>query len=558
LNYEVKYEFSPLKPVVENGGNPQITFEYEYNVRVRAYGETGGSRSEGEHAGVVSIVLKHAPFSQYALFRSKNRNQKNWLLVFAGGNTSSEIQELFNGPVHLNDKPYFFGHPTFGDSFTSTKSIDKWWQGSDVAYECCAVFKGSKQGGVKSIKLPTDLFNTLRLAAADPSSDAATNTSEPSEEEIAEFLMYHAEGILGAPNYNSVPSEPAQEIPNGIYLPVDSATSPVSTGGIYVQGDAKISLNVVQGKDDFPIAYWTKIPSTEQSCKFQKIHIDHLDSSVNTKDIYIGDDPCNVTYIFNADDPSQAPKVLSGRTNGSIYVEGKIDELGGESRNRPAIAADFGFTITAKKDIRIINDIQYEDASYVAVDSEGEQGDKIVANAYGEVNGSGYSPADEKVAPQIDEESKTVLGIISTHRNVLIHNEAPPNLNIHGSLYAGNSHEFDDDTGLGCGHGRRFRGCGFGYEGWESGTDMGSFKLLGTVAEYRSQTMGQLSVPPTGYRRIMNYDKRFRQSLSPPAYPISTDFQAYPVFQPIRTLRIAQSNSTTASRDYSGGSSASH
>jgi hypothetical protein len=383
--------------------------------------------------------------------------------------------------------------------------------------------------------MPTQLFNTMRLAAGDTSTTAATNNNTVSNAELNGFLAVHATGTVSA---GSTP--PA----DGVYVPIDNASSKNPTGGIYVQGDARIQMNVVQGSSDFNATQWAQMGASHQTCKFQKLSISSLTSGVHSRDIYIADDPCDVTYVYDATDTSQTPAVLNGRINGNIYVSGKIDELGGASRTRPAVATDFGLTITAKKDVRIINDLQYEDSTYVTVAADGTEGTSTVATPTGAYGGSGIAPTAQDLAPKIPADSQTVLGIISTDRNVYLHMNAPANINLHAAIFAGNSAAYSSSTGLGCGAaGANTQGCGFGYEGWNTNTGMGAIKFLGSLSEYKDQTTGVLSSPPKGYASRYFYDVRLRSSITPPAFPVTTTPQAYGSVRPFRTWRISQSGS---------------
>ncbi len=75
----------------------------------------------------------------------------------------------------------------------------------------------------------------------------------------------------------------------------------------------------------------------------------------------------------------------------------------------------------------------------------------IVARPTGAYGGSGIEPTNANLAAVIDPESTTVLGLVSTHRSIYVHQDAPSNINIHAAIYAGNSNAYDPTTGLGCG-----------------------------------------------------------------------------------------------------------
>ncbi|TVQ80763.1 MAG: DUF4900 domain-containing protein [Bradymonadales bacterium] len=529
---ERRYSFEARAPIVETfGGNPSIFFQYDYTLEVRAYGTSHFSQAASQEKGVISILLSRAPFSRFALFRSQNRNQDGNILVFAGGDTSAQIQEVFSGPVHLNQSPIFYGAPVFLDVFTSGAAQSSWQQMSVSGYSGTAVFHNQALGDQETMELPTEVNNVIRLAVGDSSPNAAFDNTPLSSGELVNFLRE-------TPGY-TLPGS-AISIPPGVHIPVSDQTNLVPKGGVYIEGDSNVRLNVVQGESDFAPERWAQISSSDQACKFQKMLIEHHDDVSLSREIYIADEPCNSTYVFTPD-PTALPHVLAGRINGNVHANGKIDQLGGESRTRPAIATDFGFTVSAKKEVRIVNDIQYEDSFYHSMDSDGNVSYAPVATPWGDIDGSGIHPTDQNVLPKINSESKTVLGILSTHKNVLLHIDAPANLNLHAAIFAGNPNHYDSSTDLGCGanHANQ-RGCGFGNEGWNTNTGMGSFKFLGSISEYRSQSMGRTSNPPTGYQRRLAYDQRFLEDLVPPAYPLSESLQAFSRVERFRAWRLVQ------------------
>ncbi len=100
----------------------------------------------------------------------------------------------------------------------------------------------------------------MRLAAGDTAAEAATNTTAATDAEVISWLSTHALG--------TIPGGTAT-LDNGIYVPTDGSGNP--RGGIYVQGDARIRLNVVQGAGDFDANYWANINPGDRGCKFQKL-----------------------------------------------------------------------------------------------------------------------------------------------------------------------------------------------------------------------------------------------------------------------------------------------
>lgn len=529
--YEYRFEFHP-RPTYMDTDPAILAFEYEYVIGIRAFGAESFSNMSSELTGVISVELRNSPFSKWALILNELRNQNGSLLVWAGGNTEDQFQSVYNGPVHVNGAAYFYGHPIFNDLFTSGTPESSWRNYTAADYDCCAQFNNGKQDNVDMIDFPTELFNTVRLAAGDPSETAANNQDPVTDSDLVSFLSNHTNGTVSG-----------SSVPEGIYVPVNNQVDKEITGGLYVEGDAEVFFNVVQGSGDFTANQWASIDPLHQGCKFQKIKVDHDDAGVETREIYVGDDPCEVTYVFNGDDDTEAPVLANGRMNGNVYVNGTIEKLGGESRTRPAIAKDFSFHVTALKDVRIYRDLQYEDAEYYSEDSDGSVGSTKVATPWGEYGGSGYDPTSNDITVSIDEDSKTVLGISSLKRNIKIHIDGPPNINLHAALFAGNDQPYDSATGFGCNaNHENKRGCGWGVEGWDSVTNRGAIKLLGSIAHYRSQTTGRLSNPPTGYESKFFYDSRLRSILQPPAFPVSDDFGAFSEIRSFKAWRISQAD----------------
>jgi hypothetical protein len=376
--------------------------------------------------------------------------------------------------------------------------------------------------------MPTQIYNTYRMAAGDTSSNASTNNAAVTATELSSFLANYAGGTIAS----------GASVPNGIYVPIDNQSSKNPTGGIYVQGDARIAMNVVQGQSDFSTTQWNQMQTADRTCKFQKFSITSLTAGVTARDIYIGADPCYVTYVYDATNTSNTPIVVNGRLNGVVHVNGAIDELGGASRTRPAVAQDFQMTIAALKDVKIKNDIQYEDVQYKTISSSGTLGSSVVANAYGAVNSSGIANTAANVGPTMASDSLTVLGIISTQKSIYIHTNAPNDINLQAALFAGNSAAYNSSTGLGCGS--SYAGCGFGVENYSTAPNKGQIKYLGSLAEFRDQTTGSISGSTLhGYSQIMLYDTRLRQTITPPAYPTSGVPRATGTVKPYKTFRIS-------------------
>lgn len=528
--WQVKYTFDALVPVQETTPN-RITFEYEYRYEVRAYGQERFTESGSENSGMISIVVDGAPFSLWAIFRDQTQNHQGSNLYFVGNSTP----EVFFGKVHTNQTPYFWGAPVFQDLFSSAQAYSSWYFGtsSSGGYTGSPVFAEGYQASVPSVSMPSVIFNTARMASGDPESIAPFNNTAPTNSELRSYLANHATGTL---------TSGSSAVPSGIYIPINNSSAKVPTGGIYVEGDASnVTMDIANGSSSFNASEWANIAAGHRTCKFQKIAIGHSSSSVHGRNIYIGDDPCAVTYIFDQTSLATAPVVLNGRVNGNLHINGAVTSLGGGSRSRAAIVKDFAFTVSALKEIQITNDLQYEDAEYVSLDGQLKPTTTVVATPTGAVSGSSTDNTNGNIAATIPTDSKTMLGIISTQSKVSLDTNVPANVNLHAAIYAGNSAAYNSSTGVGCNNsGASTQGCGFGYEAWNSALNKGSIKLFGSISEYRSQTVGVASSPPTGFTKRYAFDTRLRNNVTPPGFPISSTARAIATVQPLKTWRLSK------------------
>jgi len=530
--WEVKYAFDALIPIQETNPN-RITFEYEYRYEVRAYGQEKFTQSGAENAGLISVVIDGAPFSLWAILRDRTQNQNGSNLHFVGNSTP----EIFFGKVHTNQQPYFWGAPVFQDLFSSAAAYASWYFGTSTStgYVGSPLFNEGYQASVPNVSMPSVIFNTARMASGDSAATAAFNNTAPTNAELRSFLATTANGTLTAGT---------SAVPAGIYIPINNSASKTPTGGIYVEGDASsVVMDVAYGSTSFHASEWANISVGDRSCKFQKIAVSHTSGAVPGRNIYVGDDPCETTYVFNQASLATAPVVLNGRVNGNVHVNGGIDSLGGGSRSRAAIVKDFAYTVSAVKEIQITNDLQYEDVEYVSLDAQLLPTETVVATPVGEFSGSGTNNLSASIAATIPADSRTMLGIISTQRRVVLDTNVPANVNLHAAVYAGNSNAYNSGTGLGCGNsGASTQGCGFGYEAWQSALNMEALKLFGSISEYKNQTVGVAASPPRGFTKRYGFDTRLASSVTPPGFPISSTARATGTVQPLKTWRLSRAD----------------
>lgn len=359
----------------------------------------------------------------------------------------------YDGPVQINKNWRFAGSPNFKmGAKTAAKTVEMWncntskWQGVSTQSNGCTTpnWNGfGMQYQVPAIELPTNSFSQARAALGKD----ATNTSPLSNSDRCSYLNVSCSG-------NNAP-------PQGVYLP--------DSGGIYVQGDASVTLSVLNGKQVYTI---------KQGLSVTVLTVTY---------------PNGPTIMLK---PDGITLTLAGRVpNGQLYVEGMVTSLSGPPRTGtlpnplpgnsavpaqipPAIASDTKLNIAAASDILVQGDLTYQ------------------TNPIG-------NPG-----------AQNVLGLIAGSGDIRVGTAAPKDIYIHAALLAGNASK------------------GFKVDNYNSGAPRGSIHTLGSLAESVDPPRGVGSIDKNGNVSIVNgygddfhFDPRFTNgTMAPPFFPGTTAF----------------------------------
>ncbi len=216
-----------------------------------------------------------------------------------------------------------------------------------------------------------------------------------------------------------------------------------------------------------------------------------------------------------------------------------MDALGQTQRSDRALMADRQLTIAANGNIKIDKDLTYEDANFVQVAPNGTI-----------LSIPALDPLQANVQSEIEEESKTILGLISTSGRVFLKCQtttcadpildAPVNINLHAAIFAASSSNITCPAPSNSG----MSGCGFGFEGMlnvpsQNVANKGMIKFLGAMTEYRNFAVGLGS---EGYKRRYRFDTRLR-TLTPPFFPVSDVTNASVNITSMQSLQFGE-NST--------------
>jgi len=321
-----------------SGLAPQYVFRYGYTSSGNA--TEGGQSHTVNLQGIFSVLVQQDNFARYALFTNQQTDASGALVWFTN-------RTNFTGPVHTNGQFNFALNPSGSftglvDSVSTTGLFFN--NGSNVS------LNANNNG---NIDVPTfgAGFNRGSASIAMPVTTTADNQRD---------------AALGLSMGTSVSG-----YSNGVYL---GTSGGAMTGGIYVNGDATISL----GKTTSSIAQYTIV----QGGNTWKVTANY---------------PSNQTTIQKGSNPSTN---YTGVPNGMLFVDGSVTSLAG------TVQQDTQLTVAATNDVLITNNVTYDN----------------------------YSAG----SPPSAEGTNNILGILSWNGNVRITSAAPNDITITGTVMTPN------------------------------------------------------------------------------------------------------------------------
>src|SRR5947209_4695144 len=304
-------------------------------------------------------------------------------------NGSTLVAGTLSGPVFTNGAWNFgTGNYIFTDSVGSVNTHSGFQYGSGAngcdqfagtsdtksGLSTHATFQNGFQQGANSVPLPANDFSQKRAVLDGKGTDTSTvNTSDLSNK-------------LKDVNQAAYPSGGAS---HGAFLPYDivSGVPTFKGGGIYVEGDAQVSLapGSVANQQTYTI---TQTGTTTQvqpvfnrrgqqtGTRTVTVPTTTTTTIVINKPTGSGLGSTTMTQVYNVNGTSQAPQVLnvvgvpeSRDPSGNaispatmLYVDGNITSLSGPVAGKPAIQDGTAVTITAANDITLTGDILYKTA----------------------------------------------------------------------------------------------------------------------------------------------------------------------------------------------------
>ncbi|MGH9397880.1 MAG: hypothetical protein ACRD18_13650 [Terriglobia bacterium] len=201
---------------------------------------------------------------------------------------------------------------------------------------------------------------------------------------------------------------------SGVFLPYDSKGNSVTGGGIYVEGDAQVSLSPVT----LPSGDLAQVYSITQGATTTNITIDPGNSQGSpptppTTTMVSGNTTLNLSGVpHNLSVPGNPTPATM------LYVNGNVTSLSGPGEGQPAIQSNTAVTITAAQNVTITGDVKYSS--------------EPVTTTQNQIPGT---PVDTLIPA--NENNNEVLGIFTTGGSIYLQsNYSDNNLEVDGSLAA--------------------------------------------------------------------------------------------------------------------------
>lgn len=331
-------------PVTQSAG----VWDFPYYYRIQTTAAQGAVNRKVTLNGDFTVRVQRDNFARYALFTNAQTMSNGTNVWF------TDITN-FAGPLFTNGTYNFARNPggTFLGSVKQTGATARFYNNGTP------VLLNSDHNGTLDVPNFTEGFTRSASSITMPTSSQESSM---------------ANEAAGNNSYGS----------NGIYVPASGSNL---SGGIYVRGDATISLGT-EGTN-------TSVITINQGATSRVIKVNKTtnQTTVTTQ--------ANVTTTYTGvpDGVSNVGQV--------IYVNGNITSIGG------TVQKDSQITIASKNDIVIQNNILYEE--YTPSSGTVGQADYVPPSAEGTTN---------------------LMGLLSWQGNVRIGTSAPNNVVIHSTLMA--------------------------------------------------------------------------------------------------------------------------
>ncbi len=330
----------PTTTPVRNPTNGLESYTYTYEIRSTGRSQSGAramvvERGELRTQLTAAVSISREPFSKYGTFFD-NGDPGGGLVLVSG---------TFTGPVHTNshftysskNTVTFRGRVTQGDSHILYDGSSRDIPGDGT--KGIVVSPGAYNQGER-IPLPKNNY-TQELAVVDGSGYNAGTSVDRNGRVTPDALASGLSDVNGQPAQVS-----GSGIAPGVYVSSSEGTA-ITGGGVYVNGDAQITLSSAGGN---------QVISVTQGGTTSTITINY---SGQTTTFTAG----GTSRVFTGV-PMDTSLGSGAATPGiSLFVNGSITSLSGPSavngQTPPAISPQTAMTVTSQRDITVTGDIKY-------------------------------------------------------------------------------------------------------------------------------------------------------------------------------------------------------
>lgn len=449
-------------PRSAGASNVAQTFALPFVMVVQA--ELGPYRRNLVLHGEYRFTVGRASFSRWALFTHVHTLRSGTEVWFTD-------RTLFDGPVHTNGHFRFYRRPWFGGEATSAGCTNPGSTACSGQTRPGAYFYGVNGG------------NLVQAGNMQPSANAPsyTNTYGTHAPEFAAGVDWNAP-FIPLPQNNQ-----------------DQRAAAQSSGLYFDRTITNLRLERRCVNDLTNQAVPCSLPLPLGVTKYQYITVTYCTNNNCTRtetQVYrYGVDRKLYQEVTQGGTTTWQEVQRSGNPvffNGVIFTNGEIQSLSGPTRTNPsdpgtagpALAEFAQITVAASNTIQITGDLKYETPPCSGTPTRNPNGTVVPATC------------DNLTA-------QNVLGVFSQDGDVLIDQNAPANLHLHGS--------FMSAQGV------------VGVENYSGIPEKGNVYLIGGIIERFYGAFGtfdpQTGRNSTGYGRAFTYDRRFLQGLAPPFFP---------------------------------------
>ena len=380
-------------------------YSYDYNYTLRSFGRsTGNQVTTVSDSGTIKINVTGSAGNTATSFAAYGMFIDQYNLCNGGDLVPGTI----SGPVFTNGGWTFStaGQYIFTDTVGSANSnfgydfSNGCFQSSAGSYKkgnttIAPQFQAGYKLGQPTVPLPQDDYNQQRAVL----DGKGTGSTAPTKAEMNASLK----GVNGS-------AYPMSGASSGVFLPYsinpNTGQAVFTGGGIYVQGDASVTLSTSGATG--------QVYTIQQGGTTTTITVD---TASNTTTMSSGGTTVNISGVPQQIDPTSG---VAQRDATLLYVNGNISSLSGPGQGVPAVSDASAVTITAANNVTITGDLLYQHEPVTQTQNQipGTPADTLIpGNDHGQVLGIYTNKGDIQLNNQQSNRNLEIDASLATISN---------------------------------------------------------------------------------------------------------------------------------------------